>query len=153
VANICHLVDICHVVGTDHFYVYRPLVLFSPTVSRCDVTQITIVYSSENFYCEHKCLPNKPVVETLRQVFAWLLLQCRITGAFVRRAYRGDVAYEKPADYPLHIFMDIYRNKFCIPFFRACVFHLVLSVWHTKCPIYRGVQRYRCLPGILIRIC
>jgi hypothetical protein len=117
VANICHLVDICHVVGTDHFYKYWPLVRFPPNVGRCDTTQITIVYlSSETFNCEHICLPYKPVVETLRQVLAWLLLQCRITGAFIRCAYRGDVAFEKLDDYPLRIFMDIYRTKFCMKF-------------------------------------
>jgi len=90
--------------------------LFPPAVGRCDITQITIHLSSENFYCEHKCLPNKPVMETLRRVFAWLPLQCRITGAFIRCAYGGYVACEKPADCSLRVFMDIYRTKFCIKF-------------------------------------
>jgi hypothetical protein len=97
--------------GTDHFYKYWLLVRFQPNVGRCDTTQIAIIcLSSETFYFEHRCLPNKPVVEKL-QVFAWLLLQCRITGTFIRCAYRGDVALEKMDGYPLRVFMDIYRTK------------------------------------------
>jgi hypothetical protein len=40
----------CHVVGTDHFYKYWPLVPFPPTVGRCDVTtyQVKTFIASSN---------------------------------------------------------------------------------------------------------
>ena len=47
---------------------------------------------------ESECLPSKPVVETGRQLFTWLLVHCTITGAFVKYASRGNMAQDLRAN-------------------------------------------------------
>ena len=51
-----------------------------------------ITISTPNFASVHAyiCLPNKPVVGTMWQLFVWLIVQCTIIGAFVKYTRRGN---------------------------------------------------------------
>ena len=81
----------------------------------------------------------KPVVETLRQVLAWLsftVQNCWCLGHL--HVPRGRCVWESGWLSCACIHWHLPYRILCTVFRESCLFYVVPTVWHTKCPFFTG---------------